>query len=134
MTLHIVYEHQCPKCGAYYIPYDKNIPCPKCGVTENERFEYIPLAMKSLLFNLGKYGSYMPLGWWAGSFGDHILNILFHIFEGFRREEKQDNFDSFTRKFLSQMKWDDQDYLEKHIHSMAIRIHKELEKKTTSCV
>jgi hypothetical protein len=39
MTLHIHYTHQCPSCGAYYIPCDKNVPCPRCGVVEQERFD-----------------------------------------------------------------------------------------------
>ncbi|WXG46619.1 MAG: hypothetical protein WED05_08190 [Candidatus Atabeyarchaeum deiterrae] len=62
MTLHINYDHQCPKCEAYYIPYD-DVPCPRCGLVEKERFDHITRATRSLLFNLDNYGSYVPPAW-----------------------------------------------------------------------
>ncbi|MGB9877236.1 MAG: hypothetical protein ACPLPS_05670 [bacterium] len=59
MTLHIHYDHQCPNCGAFYIPYE-DVPCPNCGLMEEERFDFIPQAVESLLYNLHRYGSYFP--------------------------------------------------------------------------
>lgn len=132
MTLHIIYDHRCPKCGARYIPYDQDIPCPNCGIVEDERFDYIPKAVESMLFNLEKYGSYVPPSWVVESLGDHILDILFEIFDQFRRKKKQKDFATFVGKFLSKMKWKDQEedqrYLEKHVHEIAIRIHKDFQK------
>jgi uncharacterized Zn finger protein (UPF0148 family) len=65
LTLHIFYTHQCHKCGAFYIPYDKDVPCPNCGLVEKERFDYIPRATESLNFNLKEYGRYIPPAWYA---------------------------------------------------------------------
>lgn len=36
MSFHIMYDHQCLKCEAYYIPYKKGIVCPYCGLNEEE--------------------------------------------------------------------------------------------------
>lgn len=34
MTMHVVYDHECPACEALYIPYDEDVPCPRCGIVE----------------------------------------------------------------------------------------------------
>ncbi|MCD6513894.1 MAG: hypothetical protein J7L07_03120 [Candidatus Odinarchaeota archaeon] len=129
MTLHIVYNHRCPRCGACYIPYDKDVPCPNCGHTEEERFDYITRAVASLKFNLETFGSYMPRAWCVRSLGDHILHILFWIFEKFRKQKKQKDFGKFAEKLLSKMEWREQKYLEKHIYSIALRVYEELQRR-----
>jgi len=126
MTLHINYNHQCAKCQAYYIPYKKNVPCPNCGFLEDEIFDYIPQALASLKYNLETEGSYLPPGWWAGSLGDHILFILFNIFEEFKTQKEQADFATFAEDALEKMQWGGQDYLKKHIHSIALRIYEEI--------
>ena len=32
MSLHIMYDHQCAKCEAFYIPYEEGVTCPNCGL------------------------------------------------------------------------------------------------------
>jgi len=54
MTMHVIYDHECPQCGAYYIPYDHDVPCPKCGIVEENRFDYITEAALSMRFNKKK--------------------------------------------------------------------------------
>jgi hypothetical protein len=129
MTLHVVYTHECPQCEAFYIPYDQAIPCPRCGVVEAERFDYIPQAAASMQYNLEAGGSYTPGAWWVGSLGDHILSILFSLFDAYR-QQPQTNFADFARNTLSSMRWGDQAYLEGHIVGIAVRIHQELESAT----
>jgi hypothetical protein len=80
MTVHDNYTHQCPKCEAYYIPYD-DVPCPRCGLVETERYDFIPIALASVRWNIEMYGFYVPGAWFVGGLGDHLLLILFHIFE-----------------------------------------------------
>ena len=128
MTLHIIYDHRCPKCGAYYIPYDENVPCPNCGIVEDERFDYIPNAVESILFNLKAYGSYIPPVWSTGSLGDNTLSILFDILEQFRKSKEMD-FDTFVKGILPKMGWGDQKYFGKHVYSIAVRIHEEIKKR-----
>jgi hypothetical protein len=126
LTLHIKYDHKCPKCDAYYIPYDKDVPCPRCGLVEDERFDYIPKAAGSLLFNLDNYGSYAPEAWWVSSLADHILLILFPVFEQFRKSNHND-FDSFASDTLSRNNWGDQKYLEEHVRGIAVRINEDIQ-------
>ena len=130
MTLHINYNHQCPKCGAYYIPYkdgDKTIACPKCGHVGDEAFDFIPKAVNSVKFNLREYGSYTPLAWATMSLGDHILRILFGILEGYSKEVKGKNFEKYAKEYLSKMVWGNQEYLRDHILGIALIVKKELD-------
>jgi len=124
MTLHIHYDHECPKCEAFYIPYDDRIPCPNCGLIESERIDYIEQATNSMQFNKAD-GRYTPGAWYVGSLGDHVLNLLFPLFDAYD-EEKPDDFEAFAASFLGQMGWDDQLYLEKHILGIAVRLNETL--------
>ena len=42
MSLHIMYDHQCSKCKAFYIPYEKGIVCPNCGLNEDDIYDIVP--------------------------------------------------------------------------------------------
>lgn len=125
MTLHIHYDHQCSKCGAFYIPYE-DVVCPNCGFKEEERFDFIPQAVDSLLFNLDRYGSFFPPAWAVTSLADHILRILFIIFEGFRESEESD-FSLYTKQLLEGGDWGDQLYMKEHIFGIALRVKEELD-------
>lgn len=122
MTLHVVYNHQCEQCQAHYIPYDSDVPCPKCGTVEIERFDYIPQAAQSVRYNLERYGSYVPGAWWVGSLGDHILHILFHLYEGYRMLPEKPDFDVYVRDSLERMNWENQVFLRDHIYNIALRV------------
>lgn len=124
VTLHIKYNHQCPRCEAYYIPYDDDVPCPRCGLLEGERFDFIPQAVESMLFNKAE-GSYTPAAWWVGSLADHILRLLFPLFDAFD-EEKPEDFRAFATEWFDQMEWGDQQYLKNHVLGIAVRIHEVL--------
>ncbi len=126
MTLHIHYDHQCGGCGAFYIPYEEVI-CPNCGLKEEERFDFIPQAVDSLLFNLHRYGSFYPPAWAVTSLADHILRILFVVFEGFRQSGESD-FPAYIHQLLEGGDWGDQFYLKAHISGIAIRVKEEIDK------
>ena len=81
MTLHINYEHKCQRCGTNYIPFDTDVPCPKCGLVESERYDLVGTAVESTLYNLKRYGSYKPWAWRESTFGDRILLRLFHVLQ-----------------------------------------------------
>lgn len=126
MTLHAVYDHQCPQCEAFYIPYDDDVPCPNCGEIEEERFDYVSKATASLRYNLKMTESYMPAAWWVGSLGDHILYVLFQLFERYRNEEPNMDFEAFADDVLSTYQWGEQKYLMRHIYTIALRVREEL--------
>ena len=125
MTMHVVYSHQCANCKAYYIPYDADVPCPRCGRVEAERFDYIPQAAASMRFNRESYGSYTPGAWWVGSLGDHILRLLFGLFDAHAAPPGQP-FEQFLDQRLAQMEWDDQEYMRDHLRGIALRVAGEL--------
>jgi hypothetical protein len=129
MTLHIFYSHQCPQCAAYYIPYGTDVPCPKCGSLETERFDFIPKAVASLRYNLERNGSYKPGAWMVASFGDNVLYILFGVFERFRQQTSATDFSDFAATDLSRMNWGDQDYLRQHVLEIALSIWQTLNTK-----
>ncbi len=132
MTLHIPYSHQCGSCQAFYIPYDETVPCPRCGTVETERFPYIPQAAGSVRFNLDSYGSYVPPAWYTGSLGDHILYILFNLFEGHRQQGESVDFTEFSAIMLGRMDWGDQAYLRQHVQDIALRVYPLLKAADTS--
>jgi hypothetical protein len=125
MTLHVVYTHQCGACQAFYIPYD-DVPCPRCGQTEAERFDYIPQAAASMRYNKETGGSYTPPAWWVSSLGDHILSLLFALFDGFSERHQHRSFDEYLSARLNEMTWGDQEYLKGHLEGIARRVRQEL--------
>ena len=124
MTLHVNYDHQCPQCSALYIPYDRDVPCPKCGNVESEQNDYIKQAADSMRFNKTD-GVYTPAAWWVGSLGDHVLKIMFPLFDAYDEESPAD-FGKFASCRLDQMNWGDQQYLKVNVLGIALRLHDEL--------
>jgi hypothetical protein len=104
VTLHVVYSHECSGCKAYYIPYDTEVPCPRCGLVEARRFDYIPQAAASMELNKEEGGSYTPPAWWIGSLGDHLLSLLFDLFDAYEAQRGQLAFEAFLDDALGRMK------------------------------
>ncbi len=128
MTKHITYDHKCSGCQALYIPYDDRIPCPKCGMIEKDRFDFIPQAAESALFNL-KNGSFEPMGWWVSSYADHLLIIIFSILEEHRKSNESGNFTSVARAFVDKLDWKDQEYSKEYVYNIVCRVYEEIQKK-----
>lgn len=126
MTVHASYTHQCPACEAFYIPFD-DVPCPRCGLVEKERDDFIPLAVTSVRWNIEMYGSYVPGAWFIGGLGDHLLLIVFRIFERWR-EHPEFGFADAVERELSPRDWGDQAYLKNHVAMLAQRIYEEMHK------
>lgn len=129
MTLHVVYSYSCPQCQAHYIPYTADVVCPRCGAASTETFNYIPQAAQSINYNLARYGSYQPPAWWVGSLGDHILNVMFPVFERFRLQESTTDFSEFALMSLSAMNWGDQLYLRDHVVTIAGLVYDEMQRQ-----
>ena len=129
MTVHVHYEHRCAGCGAFFIPYEPGLPCPKCAAPAAEDFDFVPQAAASLRFNLQSYGSYLPPAWYVGSLGDHCLRLLFSAFEAWRtRPDPSESFDSALERKLGAMEWGDQLYMLGHVRDIARRVREELQR------
>jgi len=124
MTLHINYDHECQHCSAHYIPYDQ-VPCPRCGQMEQKRFDFVPQAAQSALFNLRSQGCYVPAAWWVSSFADHLLMLLFGMLER-HREEPSRPFEVVAREAVERMEWGEQEYGKDHLYAMALRVYEEI--------
>ena len=125
MSLHVGYDHQCASCGADYIPYDAEVACPICGKIESERFDFVPEVVESLMFNKAG-GSYLPAAWYIGDISDHILHLLFHLFDAYEKSGI-DNFRQFAMSWLPKLDWEDQEYICQYVLELAVRVHEELQ-------
>lgn len=127
MTVHDSYTHECPQCAAYYIPFDDAVPCPRCGLVEEERYDFIPTAVASVRWNIDMYRSYVPGAWYIGGLSDHLLLIVFYIFDRWSKQPDR-GFAIAVEDQLSSRDWGEQAYLKSHIASMALRIYDEMQK------
>ena len=127
MSYHVHFNHECEKCGAFYIPFDREVPCPRCGIIEKKRFDYVTEAANSARFNLNSRGAYVPAAWYVGSLGDHILYILFGLLDAYRTDASGRPFAEIARDALARMDWGDQFYLRDHIHAIACRVRDRLD-------
>lgn len=128
MTLHIDYNHKCRECKAFYIPYDEDIPCPRCGCVEEDRFDFIPQAADSALYNL-RDGSYYPGAWYISSYADHVLHLVFIILEH-HRTNGGSKFEDVARRLVNKMKWGDQEYARDHVFAIACRVYEEIQRRS----
>jgi hypothetical protein len=71
-------------------------------------------------------GTYTPGAWWVGSLGDHILSMLFGLFDAYEAQQGQVAFEPFVDAALGGMQWGDQDYLRVHIRGIALQVREGL--------
>jgi hypothetical protein len=125
MTHHVHYTHVCSECGAYYIPYDSEVPCPRCGIVETERFDFIREAVLSMRWNKER-GHYTPDLWFVGDLADHLLLLLFGIFDGYDGQIGKLPFEPYLDDFIGRMELGDQEYMRSHLRGIAVRLRDEL--------
>jgi len=66
---------------------------------------------------------YTPGAWWVGSLGDHILHLLFGLFDGYESQRGQVEFEPYLDTTLGRMQWGDQEYMRLHLRGIAMRVH-----------
>jgi len=122
MSLHIMYDHQCSNCEAFYIPYKEGIVCPNCGLSEEETYDIIPQLANSAQYQIDMHGFYTPIAWWTGSFGDHVALLIFQVLDAFYKDER-DNFEEVAKEYLDKAKWGNQLYMKNHIRDLSYRVY-----------
>jgi len=127
MSMHIMYDHQCSKCEAYYIPYDKDIVCPNCGVKEEEIAENIVLTIvSSANYQKKMFGFYTPIAWWQGSFGDYVALLIFKVLDAYE-EQAEKNFAEFAQMHFDNTQWGNQLYMKSNIYGLSCRVFEVLD-------
>lgn len=133
MSLHIMYNHQCPKCGAYYIPYKEDTPCPKCGFVEGDKVDIVSEIVNSANYQMICNGFYTPLVWYIGSFGDHVASLIFEVLDKFYQQDKK-SFDEVSFEYFNDGEWGKQLYLKGHIIDLSKEAYKQIEKHKNDTV
>ena len=127
MSLHIMYDHQCIKCEAYYIPYDKDIVCPNCGLNEEEIAEgIISRIVSSANYQKEIFGIYTPIAWWTGSLGDHVALLIFQCLDAYE-EQNEKNFTEFAQIYFDKRQWGNQLYMKNNIYGLSCRVFEVLD-------
>jgi len=128
MSLHIMYDHQCSKCEAFYIPYEKGIVCPNCGLDEEDIYDIIPRLVSSANYQMDTMGFCTPIAWWTGSFGDYVALLIFQVLDAFHAQ-KEKSFQEFALEYFDKFTWDDQLYMKNHIRDLSYKVFLGLQKK-----
>lgn len=114
MTMHIHYDHQCPQCGTDYVPYGEDVPCPKCGLIEPERFDFLAPAADSALVNVRERGVFMPGAWYVGGVADNLLRYIFQALD-FHRDTNGTSFTESARCFFGRMDFGDMEFMRPYL-------------------
>jgi len=126
MSIHIMYNHQCSKCEAFYIPYEEGVVCPNCGVNEAEVYNIVVDILSSADYQMNKHGFYTPKVWWSGSFGDHVALLIFKALDAFYIQEEK-SFKEFALEHFNNSKWGNQLYMKNHIYELSCKVFVELQ-------
>lgn len=128
MSLHIMYDHQCSKCEAFYIPYEKGVVCPQCALDEDETYDIVPQLANSANYQMDIHGFYTPIAWWTGSFGDHVAFLIFKVLDKFYTQ-KENNFQEVAEEHFNSSEWGTQLYMKNHIRDLSYEVYLEIEKQ-----
>jgi len=94
MTYHIrIDDYECLKCKLDYIPFKKDIVCPRCAtpaLNAEKYFDFVEEVQASMRIHMRRYGNYHPFGWYMGSTAEHIQSIAFKIFTYVDYHKKED--------------------------------------------
>lgn len=123
MSLHIMYDHQCSKCKAFYIPYEKDIVCPNCGLNEDDIYDIVPQLAHSANYQIDTMGFYTPIAWWTGSFGDYVALIIFQILDAYYNQEDEKEFQEVALDYCNNRTWGKQLYMKNHICNLSHKVY-----------
>ena len=123
--MHIYYDHQCPNCEAPYVPYGKDVPCPKCGLVELKRFDFVVPAANSALANLANKGSFTPGTWFVSGIADNFLLHVFHALD-FHKDERHRTFDEAAEFHFSRMEFGEFEFLRRYLVRLSIEIFEKI--------
>ena len=123
MSLHLeTKDSVCKKCNAFFVPFKKDFKCPKCNKPTNDFVDFIPEIIDAMIYHKRRYGQFFPLGWYTGSMANHILGLVLQLFDDLEKTKPTDA-KQFISDWLRKVKWDKDEYLEKHIRDVALDVY-----------
>lgn len=128
MSLHIMYDHQCKKCEAYYIPYEDGVVCPNCSSIPEKIYDIVPQLANSANYQMDMHGCYTPIAWWVGSFGDHVALLIFKVLDEFYTQ-KENAFKEVAQEHFNNRDWGSQLYMKNHIIDLSYKVYLEIERQ-----
>jgi len=119
MTIHIRKpDFKCSGCRTAFIPYKKEIKCPKCGKEIerdiNEYLDFIKMIAGSMKTHKKQYGRYSPGAWYIGSMSDHIQSFIFKIFDSMENDSEKNKEKEYLSSFIDKIKWEEEQSNQKY--------------------
>lgn len=125
MTLHVYCNYKCSKCNAFYIPYEEQLPCPRCGNISDKSIDFIYQAVESVNYNLKRYGSYVPPAWGADNYGDYVMRLIFNVLQSYYYSKETISFEEYTRNYFDKLKWEEP-FVKNHMYDVICRVNEKL--------
>ncbi len=135
MTMHAHAHYECTNCRAHYVPFPPLDACPRCNTKASKAFfDFIATTLKSALFNLSKYDSFIPHGWATITVGDHYYWLAFrflsYVSKSLKVDEKQllpleiteADASQLAVDFIAELNFGDQVYMANHLRSYFVRL------------
>lgn len=136
MTIHLrTPEYTCKNCKTTFIAYKKGIECIRCGKPEEssgEGYEFISGQTMALIYNMNRFGRYVPDAWYTGSNSDQLQNYIFYIFEDLRKNPKLDLEAELKNKEIIEQGENGEEYHytdKSYYYDLVVAIKGELEKE-----
>lgn len=127
MTYHIkADEYSCPKCGNTYIPFSKEMTCPKCSFCDPDTEKYhgfIGEVLTSMTINKIANGRYRPDAWYIGSMADAVCSTCFHFFD-YLEQQKPKDYLAFLNEYTTRMEVDSE-YGRKFIKEVLLEVYRQ---------
>jgi len=120
--IHIMHDHKCSQCKAFYLPYEKGVVCPNCGFHEEDVYDIVPKLTQIAKLQIDKIGLYTPIVWWKGSFVDNVALLIFQALDAFEEDGGED-FKQFVQEYFDNKKWGNQLYMKNHVKDLAYRVY-----------
>jgi uncharacterized short protein YbdD (DUF466 family) len=127
-------NHKCPECETPYIPYNREIACPKCGdKPEMEDYpEFINGICESFLYNLGQGGCFHPMCWVTMDVSDSLQMFMFGVFDKWMEEmkdhepqERTKAFEEFYNEIMEKVDLDGADFMFDYIKELGLTVYNE---------
>jgi len=135
MTLHSNVNYNCKNCGVNFVPLPVFKKCPKCNYKSTKVFNhFIEETIRSALFNLTNYGSFIPYGWGVFTIGDHYYWLAFQFLsfaslslkvaekDLFGKEISENIARKLALKFLDRLDFGEQSYMANTLEIYFVRL------------